>query len=231
MVSVEEAIIARLDSHGESFEVLVDPDVIQKVREGEDVDLSEYMAVEEIFRDARKGERASLEMVKKVFGTTDPLEVARRIILTGEFQLTTEQRRKMQEAKRKQIVAEIARNSINPQTKAPHPPQRIELAMEEAKVNIDPFKSVDAQIPAILSKIRALIPIRFEKTQVALRLTGEDYGRCYEYLASSGKIVKEEWQQDGKWIGVIEIPAGTRDEFISRLNSRTKGKLESKILK
>lgn len=231
MVSVEEAIIARLDSHGESFEVLVDPDVIQKVREGEDVDLSEYMAVEEIFRDARKGERASLEMVKKVFGTTDPLEVARQIILTGEFQLTTEQRRKMQEAKRKQIVAEIARNSINPQTKAPHPPQRIELAMEEAKVNIDPFKSVDAQIPAILSKIRALIPIRFEKTQVALRLTGEDYGRCYEYLASSGKIVKEEWQQDGKWIGVIEIPAGTRDEFISRLNSRTKGKLESKILK
>lgn len=231
MVSVEEAIIARLDSHGERFEILIDPDAVEKVREGEDVDLSEYVAVEEIFRDARKGERASVEMVKKVFGTTDPIEVARKIIVKGEFQLTTEQRRKMQEAKRKQIVAEIARNSINPQTNTPHPPQRIELAMEEAKVNIDPFKPVDAQIPAILSKIRVLIPIRYEKTRVALRLAGEDYGRCYEYLASSGKILKEEWQQDGKWIGVVEIPAGTRDEFISRLNSRTKGKFESKILK
>jgi len=231
MVSVEDAIIARLDSHGETFEVLIDPEAARDLREGEDVNMAQHMAIEEIFRDAKKGERASVEMMMVVFGTTDPVEVAKQIVLRGEVQLTTEQRKEMQEAKRKRIVAEIARNAINPQTNTPHPPQRIELAMEEAKVHIDPFKPVDAQIPLVLEKLRPLIPIRFEKTQIAVKLAGDDYGRCYEDIISFGKIIREEWQPNGNWIGVVEIPAGMRIEFVSHLNSRTKGSVETRVIK
>jgi ribosome maturation protein SDO1 len=231
MVSVEDAIIARLDSHGETFEVLIDPEAARDLREGEDVNMAQHMAIEEIFRDSKKGERASVEMMMVVFGTTDPIEVAKQIVLRGEVQLTTEQRKEMQEAKRKRIVAEIARNAINPQTNTPHPPQRIELAMEEAKVHIDPFKSVDAQILLVLEKLRPLIPIRFEKTQIAVKLAGDDYGRCYEDIISFGKIIREEWQPNGNWIGVVEIPAGMRIEFVSHLNSRTKGSVETRVIK
>jgi len=231
MVSVEDAIIARLDSHGETFEVLIDPEAARDLREGEDVNMAQHMAIEEIFRDAKKGERASVEMMMEVFGTTDPVEVAKQIVLRGAVQLTTEQRKEMQEAKRKRIVAEIARNAINPQTNTPHPPQRIELAMEEAKVHIDPFKPVDAQIPLVLEKLRPLMPIRFEKTQIAVKLAGDDYGRCYEDIISFGKIIREEWQPNGNWIGVVEIPAGMRIGFVSHLNSRTKGSVETRVIK
>ena len=49
----------------------------------------------------------------------------------------------MQEDKRKQVISTIAREGINPQNGLPHPATRIENAMNEAKVKIDPFKSVD----------------------------------------------------------------------------------------
>lgn len=230
MVNIEDAIIARLESHGETFEVLIDPDVARELREGEEVDLSDHMAIEEIFRDSRKGDRASDEKMMEVFGTTDVIEVAKEIILRGEVQLTTEQRKEMQEAKRKRIVAEISRNAINPQNNTPHPPQRIELAMEEAKVHIDPFKPVEVQIPLVMEKLRPIIPIRFEKSKIAVKLPGDEYGHCYEDLIYFGKILREEWQPTGEWIGVVEIPAGLRDEFISKLKSKTKGNVETKLL-
>jgi len=230
MVSIEDAIIARLDSQGESFEVLIDSDVAKELREGNEVDISDHMAIEEIFRDAKKGDRASEEKTMEVFGTTDVLEVAREIILKGEVQLTTEQRREMQEVKRKRIVAEIARNAINPQTKVPHPPQRIEMAMEEAKVHIDPFKSVEAQVPLVLDKLRPLIPIRFEKSKIAVKLPGDEYGRCYEDIVHFGTILREEWQPNGDWIGLVEIPAGIRDEFVGKLKNKTHGNVETKLI-
>ena len=71
----------------------------------------------------------------------------------------------MQEEKRLKVIATITREAINPQTKLPHPARRIEIAMEEAKVRIDPFKSVDEQVNTTLKAIRTKIPIRFEKVQ------------------------------------------------------------------
>ncbi|MBC7108010.1 MAG: ribosome assembly factor SBDS [Methanomassiliicoccales archaeon] len=231
MVDIEEAIIARLESHGETFEILIDPKVVNLIREGKEVELTDYMVIDEIFRNARKGTHPSEEKIKEVFGTTDPVEVAKQIILKGEVQLTTQQRREMQESKRKRIIAEIARNAINPQTGAPHPPQRIELAMEEARVHIDPFKPVEMQVKTVLEALRPIIPIRFDKVRIAVRLSGDEYGRCYEDITQMGKITREEWQPNGSWIGIVELPAGMRDEFLNRLNEKTRGNVETKILK
>lgn len=230
MVDIEDAIIARLDSHGESFEILIDTEVARELREGNEVEILEHMAIEEIFRDAKKGDRSSEEKIMEVFGTNEVKEIAREIILKGEVQLTTEQRREMQEEKRRRIISEIARNAINPQTKMPHPPQRIELAMEEAKIHVDPFKSVESQVPMVLDKLRPLIPIRFEKSKIAVRLPGDEYGKCYEDIVHFGTILKEEWQSNGEWIGVVEIPAGVREEFVGKLKNRTHGNVETKLI-
>ena len=94
MVSLDDAVIARLESHGERFEILIDPDVVEKVHEGSVDDVLPYMAAEDVFRDAHKGDRASEEMLKKVFGTTDVNTVAIHIIKKGDVQLTTEQSRR-----------------------------------------------------------------------------------------------------------------------------------------
>ena len=230
MVDLDDAIVARLETHGETFEILLDPQVMNFIKQGKEVDLVDYMAVEDVFNNARKGTRPAEDKLREAFGTEDVGEIAKKIIAKGEVQITAEQRREMLEIKRNRIVAYIAANAINPQTKLPHPPTRIELALEESKFRVDPFKSVDKQVEEAMHLLRPLLPIRFEKSKVAIRLKGEDYGRCFDDLAHFGTVEREEWQQDGSWIGIMEIPAGLITDLTAKLNSRTKGKAEVKLL-
>lgn len=231
MVDLDEAVIARYEIKGEKFEVLIDPNVAAEIREGKEVNIIDNLVIDAVFKDSNKGERASEESLRKVFNTTEIEKIAKEIVLRGEIQLTTEQRRKMQEEKRKQIIAAIARNAINPQTKTPHPPQRIELAMDEAKVSIDPFKPIDVQVQDVVNALRPILPIRFEKVTIAVKLSAEDYGKTFGEIKSFGNITNEEWQKDGSWIGLVEIPAGLQTEFYERLNKKTKGNVETRIVK
>ncbi|MCD6275497.1 MAG: ribosome assembly factor SBDS [Thermoplasmata archaeon] len=231
MVRLEDAVIARYEHKGHRFEILVDPDIIDDVKSGKIDNIVDYMVIDEIFKDARKGERASEETIKEVFNTTDVNKIAREIIIKGQVQLTTEQRRKMLEEKKRRIIMEIARNAINPQTKAPHPPKRIELALEEAKVHIDPLKSVEEQIPVVLKALKPIIPIRFEKVKIAVKVSGDMYGKIYGELTRMGTLLQEEWQRDGSWIGLVEIPAGMQGEFLDMLNKKTHGNVQTKILR
>ena len=230
MVNLEDAIVARLETHGETFEILLDPKVMDFIKQGKEVDLVDYMAVEDIFNNARKGTRPAEDKLQEAFGTDDIGEIAKRIIAKGEVQITAEQRKEMLEVKKHKIIAYISANAINPQTKLPHPPTRIELALDEAKFRVDPFKSVDKQVEEAMHLLRPLLPIRFEKSKVAIKLKGDDYGKCYDDLIHFGVVEREEWQQDGSWIGVMEIPAGLITDLNTKLNSRTKGRAEVKLI-
>ena len=230
MVSLDDAVVARLDSQGSHFEVLIDPYMGQAMKNGEDVDIEKMLAVDEVFKDSSKGDRASDEHVEKIFGTDDIVEITRKIVMEGDIQLTTEQRKKMTEEKRKQIITYIANNAINPQMKAPHPPQRIENAMVEARVHVDPFKPVEAQVKDVMDAIKILIPIRLEKTTIAVKLSADNYGKVYKDITDFGVIKKEEWTGGGMWIGLVEIPAGMQGDFFDRLNNKTHGDVETRIV-
>ncbi|UCH88439.1 MAG: ribosome assembly factor SBDS [Thermoplasmata archaeon] len=230
MVSLDDAVIARYDVQGERFEVLVDPESAQKLKEGEEIDLNEKLAIDTIFKDSNKGDRASEDKLNKIFNTNDVLEIAKEIILKGEIQLTTDQRRKLLEEKRKQIIDSISQNAINPQTKTPHPPQRIDLAMKEAKVNIDPFKAVDIQVQDVLKALQPILPIRFEKVVIAIKLSATDSAKVFRDIKNMGKITKEEWQKDGSWIALVEIPAGLQESFFEVMNNKTRGNVELKLI-
>ncbi len=229
-MDLDDAIVARLETHGETFEILLDPAVTDLLKSGKEIDLAEYMAVEDVFNNAGKGTRPPEEKIREAFGTSDVMEIARRIIEKGEVQITAEQRKEMQAAKKRQVVTYIAANAINPQTKLPHPPLRIELALDEAKFRADPFKPVEKQVEEAMKLLKPVLPIRFEKTRVAIRLKGDAYGKCYDDMIHMGVVEKEEWQADGSWIGIMEIPAGLIDELRNKLNSRTKGAAEVKTL-
>lgn len=235
MVNLDDAIIARLESHGFKFEVFVDPDLAADFRnpdyDNKDIDISDILAVEEIFKDAKKGDKAPEEGLEKVLGTTDVLEAATTIIKKGHIHLTAQQKRVMQEDKHKKIINTIAREAINPQTGLPHPVKRIENAMSEAKVRIDPFKSVDEQVQTSLKAIRTKIPIRFEKIKVAVMIPGDAVGKAYTSIAKLGKIKKEEWQQDGSWVAIVEISGGLQDTFNSSMQEISGGNAEVKVIK
>lgn len=233
MVNIDDAIIAKYESYGEHFEILVDPDLAAEFRnpDGKDVAIEDLLAIEEIFKDSKKGDKASDEAMNKIFETTDPIEVSKIILEKGTVQLTAEQKRQMQNDKRKLIINKISREAINPQTGLPHPAQRIENAMDEAKVKVDPFTSVEQQVQTALKAIKPLIPIRFEKVKVAVRLPGSAAGSAYSTIHPFGEIVNEEWQQDGSWIAIVEIPGGLQDKFASKMAEISGGEAETKTIK
>jgi len=231
LVSLDDAVIARLRKGNEHFEILVDPYAAADFIEGKDVNILESLAVDAVFEDSKKGEHASVESLQSVFGTTDISEIAKEIILKGDIQLTTEQRHKMQRNKRNRIIEAIVRNAMDPKTKAPHPRQRIELAMEQAGVHIDPFKPVSEQVKTVVEALRPIIPISMEQVRVSVKIPAEFIGKAYGVVRNYGSLEREDWQSDGSWIGIIRIPAGLQTEFYDKLNSATKGNVSTKILK
>jgi len=231
MVRMEEAVPARLKTHGTTFEVLVEPDGALALKRGEDVNLDEILAVEDVFENASRGDRSAEEDLIKAFGTTDTLVIAKTIITKGEISLTAEQRKRFIENKRRQVIEVIARNAINPQTRTPHPPGRIDQAMTEARVNIDPSKSTDELVKIAMKAIRPLIPIRFEEVEVAVKVPADYAPKAYGEISAFGKVTREAWQNNGSWIGVVQIPAGMQDDFYSLVNRLTRGEAETKLLK
>ncbi len=231
MVQVDDAVVARWETGGSRFEVLVDPGAVQDLKDGKSVDLRDKLALDQVFKDAKKGDKISEEHLEKVFHTRDLAEIAKQIILKGEVQVTTEQRHQLQTAKTRQIVAYIARHAMNPQTGAPHPPARIEAAMAEAKVHIDPFRSSDAQVQEVLQKLRPLLPIRIDSVRVKIRIPAQYYPRVIGELKGLGKLSDEAWGADGAWSGILEIPAGVQTELSEKLNARTKGAAETALVK
>ncbi|MBE0516037.1 MAG: ribosome assembly factor SBDS [Methanophagales archaeon] len=230
MVSLDKAVVARYKHGKRIFEILVDPEEAYLIRSGAQEEIEEVLAVDEIFVDASKGEKATEEDLMAVFSTTEVGEIARVIVKEGELQLTAEQRRRKVEEKKMMVVDRIARISINPQTNTPHPPTRIEIAMNEAKVHIDPFKSVDELVNETVKAIRAIIPIKIVEIAIAIKIPAAYTGRVYE-LKRNFELVKEEWQGDGSFIAVVKVPAGMRDELFSFLNRITKGEAQTKVVR
>jgi ribosome maturation protein SDO1 len=233
MISLDEAVTARLESHGERFEVLVDPDAALAIKRGEfEGDLEDVIAAEDVFEDASSGDRPAENALEEVFGTTDPLEVIPEVIRGGEIQITADQRREMQEQKRRQLINQITRNAVNPQMDdAPHPPERIESALEETDFRVDPMEPVESQVDDALDALRPVIPIRFDTVTVAVQLPPDYAGSGQAQVREFGDLEREEWQSDGSWVGVLQFPAGMQNDFYDLVNEVSSGEAETQIIK
>ena len=233
MISLEDAVTARLESHGTRFEVLVDPDAALAITRGEfEGELEDVIAAEDVFENASRGDRPAENDLKKVFDTTEPMAIIPAVIERGEIQITADQRREMQERKRKRLINIIARNAINPQQNdTPHPPERIERALEEAGFTIDPMEPVEPQVDEALDELRPVLPIRFEEMTVAVQLPADYAGSGQAKVREFGELEREEWQSDGSWVGVVTFPAGMQDDFYDLANEVSSGEAETQVIK
>jgi len=231
MVDVDKAVIARLKAEGDKYEILVDCDTALQFRQGKNVSMEDVLASEKIFTDAKRGIVASQHRMMAIFGTEDHEEIAKIILKKGEVQITAEHKGKEIEEKKRQILAYIHRNGVDPKTHMPHPPQRIELAFEEAKIHIDERKGVNEQVNDIVKKLQPILPIKFERKQIAIRIPAQFAAKIYGTVKGMSVIVKEDWLDDGSWKGIVEIPAGMQNDLFDKLNSMTHGSIEVETLK
>ena len=226
----EKYTIARFTKDNVRFEVLIKPEKALQYRMGKISAVTDVLVTETIFLDANKGTKVSEEALRKAFGTTEPLKVAEVILKRGTIQLTTEQRRKMIEDKRKQIIVFISRQCVDPRTNLPHPPLRVEQAMEQIHYSIEPFKPVEEQAKEIIKLLRSILPLKTEQVSIGVRIPPEYAAKTYGTVKGFGTIKREEWRGDGSWYGVLEMPAGLYGPFLEKIGEITKGRAEAKML-
>ncbi|MEK6940358.1 MAG: ribosome assembly factor SBDS [Nanoarchaeota archaeon] len=222
MVDVDKAVIARINKNGKHFEILVDCDKAVEYKAGKGK-IDDVTATKGIFNAIRSAELATEASLNQSFGTTDVKKIADIIIKEGEIQLTTEYKHKLREEKKKQIITLIQRNAINPQNNLPHPPSRIEAALDEARVKIDEFKRAEEQLDGIVKRLVTILPLRFETRKLKIVIPAQYGGQSYHVIKTRGKLIKDSWNPDGSLSATIEIPAGMQEDLENVLNSITHG--------
>ncbi len=218
-----DVTVVKFSFEGEKFEILVKPDLALDYKLGKKKDLSSILVSDEIYTDSSKGTRASTEKLLKAFKTDDATAIAEKILQKGDLNLTTDQRRKMIEQKRKQIVEFVAKTYVDPRSHLPHPPLRIEQAMKDARVSVDPQKNVDEQVKDIVEKLRSIIPLKSENLDLEIIIPAQYAAKSYSVLKSVGTLKREDWLTNGSLKAILEIPAAARPNVIDRLGSITKG--------
>jgi ribosome maturation protein SDO1 len=213
----------RLTLDGNKFEILVKPDPALEYKVGKRTDLSSVLISDEIYSDANKGSRAGNDKLIKYFKTSDSLEVARHIITRGELSLTTDQRRKMVEEKKKQIIQYINKSYVDPKTHLPHPIMRIESALGEIRLTVDPFKPAEDQAKNVVDALRKVLPLKSENLLLTITVPAQSSSRSYSFLKSTAIFKEEQWLSDGTLRVKLEINAGLRGSLLDRLGSISKG--------
>lgn len=221
--------LARLKKFGQTFEISVDPDKALLYKKGRITDLDDVLHADNIFLDAKKGMVAPHADLEKAFKTIDPLKVADIIIKEGEIQFTAEHRAEEREQKIKKIVYLIHKQAIDARTGFPIPVERIEAALEQAKVHLDENKTPEEQLDAIITTLRPILPIKIEQKRMSITIPSQYAGKAQSIIRSMG-IQKEDWKSDGSWEIIIEVPAGLLQESIDKINAITHGQAIIKIL-
>jgi len=217
---------ARVKKGAKHFEILVDMDEALKVKKGEG-NINAAVLTEAIFYNLKAGENASEGDLKDAFGTSDPIEVAEKIIKSGEIVRTAESMKEGHDKMYKQVVDFLARNAVSPEGR-PYTPDRIMKALVEAHVNVK-NKPIDSQVTEIIDQLSKVLPIKIEMKKVKLIIpaihTGKAYGIVKEFM------IKEDWKNNGDLEVVVEMPTALIFDFYDKINGATSGSVMSEELK
>jgi len=217
---------ARLRRNGMDFEVLVDLDDALKFRKGQ----TDYLTVDgdRVFTNIKRGDVAAKNDLEIAFKTTDPNEIGKIIVKSGEVLVDQDHRDEDRERKVKQVVDFLSKNAVDPQTGNPITTEKIKSAIEHAHVAIKNV-SIESQIKEIMDKLSVVIPIKIETKRIKITIpaiqTGKAYGLVTQYKE------KENWLNDGSLEVVVNIPAGITLDFYDKLNSVTHGSALTEELK
>lgn len=218
---------ARIKQHGKHFEIIVDLERALKFKKGESSSM-DFLELDKIFSDSKKGFVASEDDLKSAFGTDDVNSVAEKVVKNGEILLTQEFRDDEREMKLKRLVDIISRNAVDPKTGNPHTSDRIKSAIEQAHINIK-NTPLESQITDIVGELSKILPLKLETKKVKATVpaihTGKVYGLINQYKES------EKWLDNGDLETVLNVPAGMVMDFYDKLNSATQGSVVTEEIK
>ncbi|MEW5896778.1 MAG: ribosome assembly factor SBDS [Nanoarchaeota archaeon] len=222
--------LAKIKRFGQTFEISINTEKALQYKKGALSDVSDVLLADKVFTDAKKGLVAASSELQNAFQTTDVNKIADFILKKGEIQATSEHRAREREQQKLKLINLIHKQAVEPKTGLPHPPERIEAALEQGRIHLDINRSAEEQFSEIISKLKPLLPLKIEKKKMSVTIPAQYAGKARPFIKSNASLLKEEWTNDGCWKVLIEIPAGMQMEFINWLNSITRGDVVVEIL-
>ncbi|MHA2029422.1 MAG: ribosome assembly factor SBDS [Candidatus Kariarchaeaceae archaeon] len=222
--------LVRLHTHGQRFEIIVDPHNAWLLKQGEEIPIDEIVEGYTVFENLSKGLKADKETLIDILGVSSDKEIILKILERGELQITQEQRKQFLKEKRDEIIEFLVKHAVNPKTKSPHPESRIEKAMDDAGVNIDRKEPAPDQARRIIKEIQNIIPIQIEIAKIECIVPAKDTGKLYGFIQGSGDVVKESWGKDGSLTMIIQVPAGMVAMILEDLSDKSKGRVQATVI-
>ncbi|MBO3803472.1 MAG: ribosome assembly factor SBDS [Candidatus Brockarchaeota archaeon] len=226
-----KSTVARLSVGGDRFEILVDPDSALAYRLGKKKDISKILVTDQVFTDSKKGLRAQSEKLESKLGTRDVLKAAAIILEKGELLLTVEQRRALIEEKRKQIVVAITRSCTDARTGLPIPATRVEQALAQVGVKIDPFKSGEEQAKAIMQELKKVLPMKVQTSEIEVRAPKQIAQKVQAVCKALGDVLAEKTLQDESVTMNVSVPLVSKAAFLEKLDKEFGRQVQANVLK
>lgn len=167
-MSTDNSLTIIYSKGGHKFEIYVDREKYPEFLKGHKT--FEEISLGNVIFNETKGQ-LSEETYTTIFGTADEMTILKTIAKNGEPQYTVQQRRKLVEEKRKQIIEYITKTYIDPKTNLPHPASRIENGMSTIKgLKIDLNQSVIKQGDDIAKQLKSKILLVKNETHGVLHI-------------------------------------------------------------
>jgi len=232
MVKVDEAFEMRYKKAGQNFEVLVDFDKLKEFqKKSDDISVYDVLADDKIFKDQKKGELASTNLIEESFPQMSEEEVLKEILLKGECQIPTAYLNKLREEKKVQVINFIAENAINAQTRGKFTPTMIENEINKLKYNFDPYNNFEAQAQDVLVMLKKVMPISLDEVMVQLKIPATYCGNFYGPFRKMGKTQKEFYDNLGNLNLEIKATESVADKIITFAKNNANNEAEYRIVK
>jgi len=192
--------IVKYKTHGKRFEIAAYKNKVLNWREGIEKDLNEVLQVITVFTNVSKGDVANDTDLKKAFGTNDQEEICRKILKSGDLQVSDRERETNLEGLFRDIVQSVVERCVHPQTGRQLTAITVESALKAIGFSVKADHVAKKQALKAIEQLCADMPESFARAKMRLRMScpeglREEVRRCLTETAQAQ--IEEEAKAEG----------------------------------
>lgn len=186
--------IVRLKTHGKRFEIACYKNKVLNWREGVEKDLEEVIQTDTVFTNVARGEYAKEKDLKQAFGTTNLEEICKKILKSGELQVSDKEREVQLDGIFRDVVQMIVERCVHPATGRQHTPLTVENALKTIGFSAQPDMAPKRQALKGIEALCEALPESFARAKMRLRITCTEtlLTEIHEQLVGSYEATVEE---------------------------------------
>lgn len=218
-MSAASTQIVRYQNGNVKVEIMARPGMVTKYREGK-CSLQDALVDDRVYRNIAKGEVANAAELSGLGGSNDA--ILDTILKNGKYSQTAAEKREHMDKLKREVVNFLHSNFIDPRTRTPHPVTRIEGALAEAKINLDPESDAEHNARKILKKLQLIIRLEESTIDVTVVIPNNKIGQTIGICYSMGTVKGEEYGPENAYIQMVISP-GQYDKLVEQTSSASQG--------